>query len=77
MTLPLAQSRVLRFVADAGPATVGQVARGLRMNRDIARRALTRLDDLGLAAADTSGWPASYTVTDAGKEALAAGAGTR
>jgi DNA-binding transcriptional ArsR family regulator len=75
MPLPLAQSRVLRFVADTGPATARQVARGLRMDRDTARNALRLLTDKGLLTADMFALPVTHAVTDAGKEALAAGDG--
>jgi predicted transcriptional regulator len=76
VTLPLAQSRVLRFVADAGPATARQVARGLRMDleRGGVQNALRLLTDKGLLSPDQFAIPLSYAVTDAGKEALAAAA---
>lgn len=73
MTLPLAQSRVLRFVADTGPATARQVTRGLRMDRDTARNALRLLTGKGLLAPDQFAVPVTYAVTDEGKEALAEG----
>ena len=75
MTLPLAQSRVLRFVADTGPATVRDVTIGLRMDQ-IAVNALRLLTEKGLLTADRFAAPVSYTVTDDGREALAAGDGT-
>lgn len=79
MTLPLAQSRVLRFVADAGPATARQVARGLRMDLEsgAAQNALRLLTGKGLLAPDQFAVPVTYAVTDDGKEALAAGDGAR
>lgn len=74
MPLPLAQSRVLRFVADTGPATTRQVTQGLRMERAAARDALRLLAGKGLLAADRFTVPVSYTVTDAGHLALDAAA---
>jgi DNA-binding MarR family transcriptional regulator len=71
VTLPLAQSRVLRFVADTGPATARQVAKGLRMDRTYAQNQLRMLTGKGLLTPDMFALPVSYAVTDAGKEALA------
>jgi DNA-binding MarR family transcriptional regulator len=60
MTLPLAQSRVLRFVADTGPATARQVTKALRMGRGDVQNALRLLDGKGLVTlADLCAWPAS------------------
>ena len=70
MTLPLAQSRVLRFVADNGPVTALAVTQGLRMTRGTAGNALRLLVAKGLTVADSGTWPPSYTATDEGKEAL-------
>lgn len=72
MTLPLAQCRVLRFVADAGQVTARQVTQGLRMDRHTANNALTLLAGKGLAAADSTTVPVSYTATSEGLKALAA-----
>lgn len=75
MALPLAQSRVLRFVADAGPATTRQVTAALRMDRTFAQNQLRMLTGKGLLAPDMFAVPVCYAVTDDGKEALAAGDG--
>jgi len=75
MTLPPAQARVLRFIADAGPATIGDVSAGLRMDRTAAKNALTLLAGKDLVAADHFAVPVSYEVTGEGREALAAGDG--
>ncbi len=69
--LPLAQSRVLRFVADGGQVTARQVARALRMARDTTRNALTLLAGKGLLDADSTTVPTSYTVTNEGLKVLA------
>jgi DNA-binding MarR family transcriptional regulator len=71
MPLPLAQSRVLRFVADTGPATARQVTAGLRMDRGDVQNHLRLLAGKGLLAPDQFALPVSYAVTDEGKEALA------
>jgi hypothetical protein len=71
MTLPLAQSRVLRFVADTGQVTDRDAARALRMARDTTRNALTLLAGKGLLDADRSTVPVSYTVTHEGLKVLA------
>ena len=75
MTLPLAQSRVLRYLAHAGSATARGVTAGLRMDRGDVQNHLRLLTAKGLAAADRSAVPLIYAVTDAGREALAAGDG--
>jgi choline dehydrogenase-like flavoprotein len=75
MTLPLAQSRVLRYLAHAGPATELGVTAGLRMGRTDVHNHLRALAAKGLAVADASTCPASYTATDDGKAILAAGDG--
>jgi DNA-binding MarR family transcriptional regulator len=73
MPLPLAQSRVLRYLASAGPATAAGVTAGLRMDRPGVQNALTLLTAKGLAVADAFDCPVSYTVTAEGREALAEG----
>jgi predicted transcriptional regulator len=75
MPLPIAQSRVLRFVADTGPATTRQVTRGLQLERDTARNALTLLAGKGLVAEDRFTVPVSYKITDAGHLILTAAEG--
>jgi DNA-binding transcriptional ArsR family regulator len=73
--LPIAQVRVLRLIADTGPATARQVTRGLRLERVITQNALRLLTDKGLVTADHFTVPVSYKITSAGHLALAAGGG--
>ncbi|HET9974887.1 MAG TPA: MarR family transcriptional regulator [Streptosporangiaceae bacterium] len=74
MSLPLAQARVLRFVADEGQVTAAQVADGLRMNRGAVQNRLRLLFAKNLLDADSSTVPVSYTVTNQGLKVLADGA---
>lgn len=71
--LPLAQSRVLRFVADAGQVTARQVTDGLRMDRGDVQNHLRLLTGKDLTAADSTTVPVSYTVTNEGLKVLADG----
>lgn len=73
MDLSLAQSCVLRFVADGGQVTAWDVAEGLRISRVVVRDALTLLAGQDLLDADSTTVPVSYTVTNAGLKALADG----
>ena len=70
--LPIAQSRVLRFVADGGQVTAGQVTQALRMNRGDVQNHLRLLGGKRLLDADSTTVPVSYTVTNEGLQALAA-----
>jgi len=70
--LPLAQSRVLRFVADGGQVTAGQVTQALRMARGDVQNHLRLLGGQRLLDADSTTVPVSYTVTNEGLQALAA-----
>lgn len=74
MPLPLAQSRVLRFVATERQVTAAQVADGLRMDRGAVQNHLRLLFGKNLLDADSSTVPVSYTVTNKGQQVLADGA---
>lgn len=74
MSLPLGQSRVLRFVADGGQVTAAQVTDGLRMNRGAVQNHLRLLFVKDLLSADSSTVPVSYTVTNEGLRVLKDGA---
>lgn len=70
MSLPPAQSRVLRFVAAGARVTAWEAARALQMDQVLAEKSLTLLAGEGLVDEDVSTVPTSYTVTYEGLEAL-------
>ena len=72
MSLPIAQHRVLAYLADCSPSGTGDIAKALRMNRDKVRGALSGLVGNGLAAADPAMYPISFTITVAGRKQLEA-----
>jgi hypothetical protein len=72
MTLPLRQFRALAYLADCSPAGTGAVAGALHMDRDKVKAALAALVAKNLASADLTAYPTSFTITDAGRERLAA-----
>jgi DNA-binding MarR family transcriptional regulator len=70
-TLTHRQFTVLRYLADAGRATARDVTAALRANRGRAQNSLRDLAAKGLVAVDPGAYPASYEITDEGREALA------
>ena len=66
MPLPLAQSRVLRFVADGGQVTAGQVTQALRMNRGDVQNHLRLLGGKRLLDADSTTVASRWANTTSG-----------
>lgn len=71
MSLPIAQHRVLAYLAECSPSGTGDIARALRMNRDKVRGALSGLIHKGLASADSAAYPVSFEITEQGRKQLA------
>jgi DNA-binding IclR family transcriptional regulator len=71
MSLPIAQHRVLAYLADCSPSGAGAIASALRMNRDKVRGALNLLIGKGLASADPAMYPLSFAITEQGRKELA------
>lgn len=69
--LPIAQYRVLAYLAERSPASTGDIATALRMNRDKVRGVLGTLVGNGLASADPAMYPISFEITEAGRKRLA------
>lgn len=72
MSLPIAQHRVLAYLADYSPSGAGDIAKALRMNRDKVRGALNLLAGKGLVSADPAMYPTSFAITEQGRKQLEA-----
>lgn len=71
MSLPIAQHRVLAYLAEYSPSGTGDIAKALRMNRDKVRGALSTLVGHGLVSADAAMYPISFAITEQGRKELA------
>ena len=72
MPLPIAQHRVLAYLADCSPSGTGDIAKALRMNRDKVRGALSGLAGKGLVLTDPAMYPTSFAITEQGRKQLEA-----
>ena len=71
-TLPIAQHRVLAYLAEYSPSGTGDIAKALRMNRDKIRGALNGLAAKGLVSSDPAMYPISFEITEQGRKELEA-----
>ena len=72
MSLPIAQHRVLSYLADCSPSGAGDIAKALRMNRSSVQNALSLLVRKGLIVPDPAMYPTSFAITEQGRKQLEA-----